>query len=75
VMMAIGAIDGEPYVIHDTTGLSYRRSDGSKARVTLNEVSVSPLTPLLFGDTQLYIDRMTSIVRIRNASTESDTKK
>jgi len=75
VMMAIGKIDDEPYVIHDTTGLSYRRSDGSKARVTLNEVSVSPLTPLLFGDTQLYIDRMTSIVRIRNASTESDTPK
>jgi len=75
VMMAIGKIDDEPYVIHDTTGLSYRRSDGSKTRVTLNEVSVSPLTPLLFGDTQLYIDRMTSIVRIRNASTESDTPK
>lgn len=74
VMMAIGSIDGEPYVIHDTTGLSYRRSDGSPTRVTLNEVSVSPLLPLLFGDTQLYIDRMTSIVRIRPASTESDTR-
>ena len=65
VMMAIGSLDGEPYVIHDTSGLSYRRRDGSKARVELNEVSVSPLTPLLFNDTQLYIDRMTSIVRIR----------
>jgi len=72
VMMAIGSIDGEPYVIHDTTGLSYRRGDGSKARVTLNEVSVSPLTPLLFGDTQTYIDRMTSIVRIRPVSKDSD---
>ena len=65
VMMAIGSIDGEPYVIHDTSGLSYRRGDGSKARVELNEVSVSPLLPLLFNDTQTYIDRMTSIVRIR----------
>jgi cell wall-associated NlpC family hydrolase len=74
VMMAIGSVDGEPYVIHDTTGLSYRRSDGSKARVTLNEVSVSPLLPLLFGDTQTYIDRMTSIVRIRPASTESGAR-
>ena len=44
-----------------------------ETRVTLNEVSVSPLVPLLFGDTQLYIDRMTSIVRMRPASTESDT--
>ena len=64
VMMAIGSIDGVPYVIHDTTGASYRLADGSKARVTLNEVSVTPLTPLLFNDTQTYVDRMTSIVRI-----------
>ena len=63
VMMAIGAIGGEPYVIHDTTGLSYRRDDGSKVRVRLNEVSVSPLLPLLAGDTQTYVDRMTAIVR------------
>jgi cell wall-associated NlpC family hydrolase len=65
VMMAIGSIDGVPYVIHDTTGASYRQPDGSKTRVTLNEVSVTPLTPLLFNDTQTYVDRMTSIVRIR----------
>jgi len=73
VMLAIGSIDGEPYVIHDTTGLSYRRSDGSKARVRLNEVSVSPLLPLLFGDTQTYVDRMTAIVR--PAQTEDEKKK
>ena len=64
VMMAIGAIDGEPYVIHDTTGLSYRDAGGKRIRVDLNEVSVSPLTPLLFNDHELYADRMTSIVRI-----------
>ncbi len=52
VMMAIGSIDDVPYVIHDTTGLSYRGRDGSRTRVDLNEVSVSPLTPLLFNDTQ-----------------------
>ena len=65
VMMAIGSIDGEPYVIHDTGGISYRGSDGAVTHVDLNEVAVSPLTPLLFNDTQLYVDRMTSIVRIR----------
>jgi hypothetical protein len=64
-MMAIGNIDGEPYVIHDTSGLGYRNRDGTHARIDLNEVSVSPLTPLLFNDTQTYVDRMTSIVRIR----------
>jgi hypothetical protein len=65
VMMTIGSIDGVPYVIHDTTGLSYRAGDGSKVHVDLNEVSVSPLTPLLFNDTQTYVDRMTSVVRFR----------
>jgi len=65
--MAIGSIDGQPFVIHDTTGLSYRGHDGAKVHVDLNEVSVSPLAPLLFNDTQLYVDRITSIVQIRPA--------
>jgi len=64
VMMMLGRIDGEPYVIHDTGGLSYREG-GAMRRVKLNEVSVTPLRPLMFNDTQSYIDRMTSIVRIR----------
>lgn len=70
VMMVIGHIDGAPYVIHDTTGLSYRLDDGSLRRVTLNEVSVSPLLPLQFNDTQTYVDRMTSIVTMRPAPTQ-----
>src|SRR5262249_11609052 len=75
VMMAIGSIDGVAYVIHDTTGLSYRREDGSRVHVDLNEVSVSPLTPLLFNDTQTYVDRMTSIVRFRpDAAKEAPAK-
>jgi cell wall-associated NlpC family hydrolase len=64
VMMAIGAVDGEPYVIHDTGGASWQRADGSIAHVDLNEVAVTPLLPLLFNDEQTYVDRMTSIVRI-----------
>ncbi|MBQ4855434.1 SH3 domain-containing protein [Rhodanobacter sp. B2A1Ga4] len=65
VMMVIGRLHGQPYVIHDTTGMSYRKADGSKARIKLNAVSVTPLLPLLFNDKQSYVDRMTSIVRIR----------
>lgn len=65
VMMAIGQVDGEPYVIHDTTGIAWRRPDGTFARTPLNSVSVTPLTPLQFNDTELYVDRITSIVRIR----------
>lgn len=65
VMMVIGNLDGAPYVIHDTTGLSYRLADGSLRRITLNEVSVSPLLPLQFNATETYVDRMTSIVSMR----------
>ena len=70
VMMVIGKVDGAPYVIHDTTGLSYRLADGSLRRVKLNQVSVSPLLPLQFNDTQTYVDRMTSIVTMRPAPTK-----
>jgi hypothetical protein len=43
--------------------------------VDLNEVSVSPLTPLLFNETQTYVDRMTSIVRFRpDAAKEAPPK-
>ena len=74
VMMTIGAIDGEPWMIHDTTGISYRKPDGSMARVPLNAVSVTPLVPLQFNDSHSYIDRMRSIVRIRpDTATEAPT--
>lgn len=64
VMMMIGKVEGVPYVIHDTSGLAYRRRDGGITRVKLNSVSVSPLLPLMFNDHDTYIGRMTSIVRI-----------
>jgi len=65
VMMVIGQLHGQPYVIHDVGGMSYRKADGGKARVKLNAVSVTPLLPMLFNDKQTFVDRMTSIVRIR----------
>jgi cell wall-associated NlpC family hydrolase len=65
VMMVIGQRDGQPYVIHDVGGMSYRKSDGTIARIKLNAVSVTPLLPMLFNDHQTFVDRMTSIVRIR----------
>ncbi|MGY3039896.1 cell wall-associated NlpC family hydrolase [Rhodanobacter sp. TND4EL1] len=66
VMMVIGQYKGQPWVIHDVGGMSYRKADGSKAHVKLNAVSVTPLLPMLFNDQQTFVDRMTSIVRIRN---------
>ena len=67
VMLVIGSIDGDPWVIHDTTGISYHRADGSMARVPLNAVSVTPLMPLQFDDTHTYAERMRSIVHMRPA--------
>ena len=65
VMMVIGQVDGEPYVIHDTTGLSWYDRDGTERRAKTNGVTVSPLTPLMANRTQSYVDRITNIQRIR----------
>ncbi|WP_130619832.1 SH3 domain-containing protein [Dyella amyloliquefaciens] len=65
VMMVIGKLNGEPYVIHDTGGISYFDGNGTMRRVKLNEVSVTPLLPLMFDSKHSYVDRMTSIVHIR----------
>ncbi|HEY4560470.1 MAG TPA: SH3 domain-containing protein [Lysobacter sp.] len=65
VMMAIGNVDGEPYVIHDTTGLSWRDADGTARRAKTNGVTVSPLTPLMFNGSESFVDRITNIQRIR----------
>lgn len=65
VMMVIGQVDGEPYVIHDTTGLSFTGTNGQTVRAKTNGVTVSPLTPLLFNGKQTFVDRITNIQRIR----------
>ena len=65
VMMVIGRLNGEPYVIHDTGGISYRDSRSAMRQVKLNAVSVTPLLPLMLDDQHSYIDRMTSIVHMR----------
>ncbi|MCQ4163748.1 C40 family peptidase [Tahibacter harae] len=65
VMMNIGNIYGEPYVIHDTSGITYTMPDGRRVHAALNGVAVTPLTPLL-GDEAPFVDRIYSIQRIRN---------
>jgi hypothetical protein len=65
VMMVIGHDRGTPYVIHDTTGISYRDGDGEVRRVSLNGVSVTPLTPLLLTGDRPLIERIYSIVLMR----------
>jgi hypothetical protein len=66
VMMVIGQDGGGPYVIHDTTGITYRDAAGAITRVHLNGVSVTPLLPLLDGKEHVSrVDRIYSIQRIR----------
>jgi cell wall-associated NlpC family hydrolase len=64
VMMVIGYDQGMPYVIHDTTGISYRTASGALTRVSLNGVSVTPLTPLTL-EGQPLATRINNILRIR----------
>jgi hypothetical protein len=66
VMMVIGQHGGGPYVIHDTTGITYRDAEGVLTRVHLNGVSVTPLVALLDGKEHVSrVDRIYSIQRIR----------
>ncbi len=65
VLMMIGRVDGAPYMIHDINGGSYLGPDGEMRSLHLNAVSVTPLFPLRFDPEHSYVDRITSIVRIR----------
>lgn len=64
VMMFLGWNDGQPYVIHDVRGLVFRDASGKMRWTKTNEVSVTPLLPLLIGDKLSYVDAITSIVRM-----------
>ena len=65
VMLALGHQRGLAFMIHDTSGGSWRGEDGTRVRAGLNGVAVTPLEPMLFGDDETYVDRMTSIQRMR----------
>jgi hypothetical protein len=65
VMMFIGNAEGQPYVIHDVSGLSYFDADGDFYKGVLNGVSVTPLIPLQLSQETSYIDRMYNIKKIR----------
>ncbi|WP_166207687.1 SH3 domain-containing protein [Cognatiluteimonas telluris] len=67
VMLVIGRIGQEPYVIHDIHRGNVRDANGALRPLHLNAVSVTPLTPLRFDDGTRFVDRVTDIVRIRAA--------
>ena len=64
VMMILGKIDGQPYVIQDVPYVIYRDPTGLLHKVKVNEVSVTPLLPLLYSNTETYVDAMTSLVHV-----------
>jgi hypothetical protein len=67
VMMFVGRIDGQPYVIHDTSGGSYLGDGGQLRTMHLNGVSLTPLLPLRADSDHDYVDRITHIVRVTKA--------
>ena len=65
VMMFLGRVNGQPYVIQDVGGLIFRDGQGKMRWTKTNEVSVTPLLPLLVDEKLSYVDAMTSLVSIR----------
>lgn len=65
VMMILGQSDGQPYVIHDVTGLGYMQQDGKIYKGTLNGVSITPIIPLQSNPKRTYVDTVSSIKSIR----------
>lgn len=64
VMLVLGKVDGQPWVIHDIHGGSVIDQNGKLRAMALNGVSVTPLLPLHFNQDNDYVDRMTDIVRV-----------
>lgn len=65
VLMYIGDVDGEPYVIHDVSVFRYMDDDGEYYEGTLNGVSVTPLIPLYGSRESSYVEQMYNIKRVR----------
>ncbi len=65
VMMVIGYEKGNPYIIHDVSGLSYINKQGQYYKSVLNGVSVTPFLPLQLSKDKAYLDRVYTIKKIK----------
>ncbi|KGF82865.1 hypothetical protein IA69_03750 [Massilia sp. JS1662] len=64
VLMIIGHVNGEPYVIQDVPFAVFKDpTTGALRRTKLNQVSVTPLLPLYADNDKTYVDAMTSLVQ------------
>ena len=65
VMIYLGEIDGEPYVIHDTAGAGRVEDDGTYHEGEYTGVSVTPLVSLHNSPDTSYLDEMYAVKQIR----------
>jgi len=65
VMLYIGSVDGEPYVIHSLFGAGWSEKDGVFEEGVLNGVSVTPLRQIYMSPDATYFDQLFSIKQIR----------
>ena len=65
VLMHIGDVDGDPWVIHDVSLFRYIDASGEYYEGTLNGVSVTPLIPLWGSRESPYVDQVYDIKKIR----------
>ncbi|MCK5308983.1 MAG: SH3 domain-containing protein, partial [Zetaproteobacteria bacterium] len=65
VLMYIGDVDGQPYVIHDVSIFRYTDDNGEYYEGVLNSVAVTPLIPLYGSRESTYVDLMHNIKRVR----------
>ena len=63
--MLLGQVDGQPFIIHDVKGLSYRDPSGALYRGTLNGVAITPLLPLLASTGEGYLDLLYAVKSLR----------
>ena len=65
VMLYLGTVDDQPYVIHDSSGSGWTDEDGDDHDGVLNGVSVTPLSPMHMSQEFNYLEEMYSIKKIR----------
>ncbi len=65
VMMCLGNLDGQPWVIHDLAGAGWRDARGDYHEREFTGVSVTPLVSLHMSRDVTYLDEMYAIKSIR----------
>ena len=65
VLMYIGDVDGQPYVIHDVSVFRYTDENGEYYEGVLNGVSVTPFIPLFGSRESRYIELISNIKQIK----------